>query len=687
MLQQLLHLVVAFASLAISISAFSQDRPDILIEDFEGETYGDWKTTGEAFGTGPARGALKGQMAVSDFLGKGLVNSFINFDSSTGTLTSPEFRIERKHIAFLIGGGNHPGKTCIELLVGDRVVRTHTGPESESLWWRAWDVSKLAGKTVRIRIADRHTGGWGHINVDHILQTDRKKDGINLAELEAYRQSESYYREPFRPQFHFTPELNWMNDPNGLVFHDGEYHLFYQYNPWGNTWGHMSWGHAVSSDLVSWTHLPVALYEENGIMIFSGCCVVDHENTSGFRTPDATSTAPLVAIYTGHRKGRQDQRLAYSNDRGRTWTKYPGSPVLDIDEADFRDPKVFWHEGTKRWVMVVALAVAKKLQLYGSPDLKKWTKLSEFGPAGQKGKPNWECPDLFELPIENQPGKTRWVLEADMGGAAIAGGSGGEYFLGTFDGKEFKCDGPLDRVLWVDYGRDFYAPVSWSDIPAKDGRRIWVGWMNNWETHLLPTSPWRSAQSIPRALSLRAMDSGGLRLIQRPVRELQTLRGEVTKIPSGAIDPGSNPLAEVRGTRLEILAEINCGGASKIELEVRKSAVGKETTIVGYDTLSSTIWVDRRRSGNVAFHKAFADKIHAAPIHLAKGATLRLHIFVDTSSVEVFADDGAVVITDRIFPAPTSDRVSLSHTTPEGESAPAIKSLEVWPLESIWPTR
>ena len=211
----------------------------------------------------------------------------------------------------------------------------------------------------------------------------------------------------------------------------------------------------------------------------------------------------MVAIYTGHGLGKQTQDIAYSNDRGRTWTKYTGNPVIDKNEADFRDPKVFWHEPTNRWIMVVSMAVDKYVEFYASEDLKKWTYLSRFGPAGVKEKPNWECPDLFELPIEGSSGETKWVLEVDIGNGSVAGGSGGEYFVGHFDCTQFRCDHELSKSQWVDFGRDFYAPVSFSDIPESDGRRIWIGWMNNWETNLVPTRPWRSAMSIPRTLGLR----------------------------------------------------------------------------------------------------------------------------------------------------------------------------------------
>lgn len=241
--------------------------------------------------------------------------------------------------------------------------------------------------------------------------------------------------EPMRPGFHFTAEMNWLNDPNGLVYHDGEWHLFYQYNPFGDTWGHMSWGHAVSRDLLSWEHLPVAIPEKDGIMAFSGSAVVDHANTSGFGTKE---NPPMVAIYTGHREGRQDQRLAYSNDKGRTWTMFEGNPVLDVEKADFRDPKVFWHAPTRRWVMVVALPIDRKASFYASSDLKKWEHLSDFGPAGSV-KGIWECPDLFEAPIDGTNQK-RWMLSINLGDHSVAGGSGAQYFTGGFDGKVFTAD-------------------------------------------------------------------------------------------------------------------------------------------------------------------------------------------------------------------------------------------------------
>ena len=271
------------------------------------------------------------------------------------------------------------------------------------------------------------------------------------------------YGEPLRPGFHFTPARNFMNDPNGLVYYKGEYHLFYQHNPFGEKWGHMSWGHAVSSDMLHWQHLPVAIPEGDGVMIFSGSAVVDWHNSSGFCQPHGHDLSCLVAIYTSQEKEKETQSIAYSQDRGRTWTKYAGNPVIDPNLKNFRDPKVFWHEATSRWVMVTVLADRHKVRFYGSPDLKKWDVLSEFGPAGATGGV-WECPDLFPLPVDNDAGKTRWVLDVNLNPGGIAGGSGDQYFIGSFDGTRFTNDNPPDRTLWADYGKDFYASSSFEPL-------------------------------------------------------------------------------------------------------------------------------------------------------------------------------------------------------------------------------
>jgi sucrose-6-phosphate hydrolase SacC (GH32 family) len=470
------------------------------------------------------------------------------------------------------------------------------------------------------------------------------------------QQTAPLYDEPYRPQFHFTPEKNWMNDPNGLVYYKGEYHLFYQYNPFGDTWGHMSWGHAVSRDLVRWKHLPVALAEENGVMIFSGSAVVDRHNTSGLcRNPDPKDQSCLVAIYTGHTETNQSQNIATSNDRGRTWTKYKGNPVLDIGYKDFRDPKVFWHEPTKKWVMVVALAQEKKVQFYGSTNLREWQRLGEFGPAGLSGNDVvWECPDLFELPIVGQPGKRRWVLIVNVNPGGFTGGSGGQYFIGKFDGKTFTNDNPADAVRVVDYGKDFYAAVTFSDIPKADGRRILLGWMSNWQyAQKEPTGPWRTAQSIPRVLAL-TQSSDGLRLTQQPLAELKKLRGQPTVKRNLPLD-GKASGGLIAGEALEIESTFAVGRDSIAMIRLR---AGAGETVIGYDAAKQVMFVDRTKSGNVGFDANFAGR-HEAPL-LSRQGRVTLRVLVDRSSVEVFGNGGQVPITDRIYPPSRVQSVELA---------------------------
>jgi fructan beta-fructosidase len=490
------------------------------------------------------------------------------------------------------------------------------------------------------------------------------------------------YNEPYRPQLHFTSAKNWMNDPNGLVYYKGEYHLFYQYNPFGDEWGHMSWGHAVSRDMVHWQHLPVALREENGIMIFSGSAVVDGQNSSGFcQSTENGDRSCLVAIYTGHTSALQTQNLAYSNDKGRTWTKYHGNPVIDLHRQDFRDPKVFWHAPTRKWVMVVALPPEHQVRFFGSPDLKHWTALSSFGPSGATGGV-WECPDLFQLPIKDERGQARqtgWVLSVNVNPGGEAGGSADQYFVGQFDGTTFVNENPRDQVLWADYGKDFYASTSFSDLPPTDSRRIWMGWLDNWEYAARePTSPWRGAQSIPRALELKRY-AEGLRLVQVPVVELQALRGREMSLRDQSSLAADRWLEsnQVRGDTLEIEAEIDLEHAADFGLEVRQGR-GEQTTI-GINKEKSELFVDRVHSGITGFSATFPGR-HAAPLRLVDSKIARLHIFVDRSSVEVFGNDGETVISDRIFPSGGSQGLRLY----SGGGEARIVKLRIWNLRSAW---
>src|SRR5829696_1971959 len=816
------------------------------------------------------------------------------------------------------------------------------------------------------------------------------------------------YQELYRPQFHFTPATNWMNDPNGLVYFRGEYHLFYQHNPFRNTWGHMSWGHAVSRDLVHWRHLPVAIPEEGDEMIFSGSAVIDKENTSGF---GSRGNPAMVAIYTSARPGSQAQSLAYSTDRGRTWTKYAGNPVLDIGSGEFRDPKVFWYASERKWVMAVSKAVERKIAFYSSPDLKHWTHMSDFGPANAVGGV-WECPDLFPLAVDsdgrghNGHRAIKWVLIVNINPGAIAGGSGAQYFVGDFDGTTFHADnvagaytppagdlfegfeattygawtptgtafgsGPAagsvppqggvagylgsglansfhdedrgtgtltsptftisrpylnflvgggnhphdpaavdapppagtvfadfegdtygtgwtatgtfagtrppagtigdqqpvsgyegrqlvntfidhdvgtghitspeftvttdyitllvgggnhphpggtgnpptavdlivdgtvvrtatgqdsealnwtnwnvaefrgrsaridivdentggwghiladqfmfsdrpafprstetavnlvvegrvvrsatgkdsehldwngwnvhdlvgktariqlvdnntggwghlladhfmfadakaqsveERSSWLDYGKDYYAAVSWNNVP--DGRRLVIGWMSNWQyAGQIPTSPWRSAMSVPRELTLRTID-GRPEVVQEPVQQLRELRnGPAYYLERESVQSSARTLESCHGTTLEIDARLTVGDAQQAGLVVR--AGGGEQTVIGYDVQAGELYVDRTRSGDTSFSRSFP-AVQRAPLSASDGV-VRLHVLVDWSSVEVFADGGRRVITSQIFPAATSDGVQIFAA---GGTA-RFDSIQVWPLRSIW---
>lgn len=481
----------------------------------------------------------------------------------------------------------------------------------------------------------------------------------------------------FRPAIHFTARDTWLNDPNGLVFHDGLYHLFFQNNPYGNVWGNMSWGHATSRDLLHWTEHPVAIACDETEDIFSGSVVVDHGNTSGFGTADAPA---LVAIYTSAYKaasehsGTQAQSLAYSTDAGMTWRKYEGNPVLSRNSADFRDPKVFRYQGDHGacWVMVAVEAQHQKVVFYRSEDLKSWDFLSDFGPANADAG-EWECPDLFPLAVGGDPDNIKWVLIVNINPGAVAGGSGGQYFIGHFDGDRFLPDvgslaapagvsalgdsaaaaAALQQSLWLDWGRDCYASVSFSNAP--DDRRIIIGWMNNWDyANQLPTAPWRSSMTLARELCLTAVN-GSARLIQQPVLAGQCTGEDLLaadeQMQSGTFElrNSSFRLPEaVPGSAQIIEAEILPQSAEEVAFHLFGNDDGSAGTVLSYNAATARLVLDRRRSGNTGFHEAFPS-VESAPLVLEDGV-LKLQIVVDHCSVEVFAQDGKVVLTDLVFP-------------------------------------
>jgi fructan beta-fructosidase len=464
------------------------------------------------------------------------------------------------------------------------------------------------------------------------------------------------YSEPFRPQFHFSPAANWLNDPNGLVYYEGEYHLFYQYHPHSTVWGPMHWGHAVSPDLVHWMELPIALYPDAIGDIWSGSVVVDERNTCGLLPGGG-----LAAVYSYN---DQSVGLATSGDRGRTWTKYAGNPVMPSGGDLFRDPKVSWHAPTGCWSMVIS--AGDRVKFFTSPDLIHWTFASDFSRGTGDGA--WECPDLFPLTLD---GETKWVLVASIG-VSTSADKMAQYFIGDFDGTTFSDNNPAGTTLRLDYGPDNYAGVTFNNAPGGD--RVLVGWMSNWDyAKDTPTDPWRGAMTLPRHLELRRTPDG-IRLAQRPAAALDSLRGTPHLWENQTVAPGHNLLRGLTGRALDIVAAFEPGSAAGFGFRVLKG--GDSFTAVGYDAVHQKLFVDRSRSGQTDFHPGFA-AVHQANLAPEHGR-VKLRVLVDWSSVEAFGGDGQAVITSQVFP----DRDGLELYALGGEAK--LVSLEIYPLASIW---
>jgi sucrose-6-phosphate hydrolase SacC (GH32 family) len=630
------------------------------------------------------------------------------------------------------------------------------------------------------------------------------------------------YNEKYRPQYHFSRKKGWMNDPSGLFYFQGQYHLYY-------------WGHAVSSDLLHWEHRPRVLEGNEQIGAMSGSAVVDWNNTSGFGSP---SDPPVVAVYSmlRHSDRRQMQGIAYSNDQGKTFTPWSGNPVIDIGSTSFRDPQVFWYEPDQKWVMVVALSGQRKVRFYASDNLKEWSHLSNFGPAGAR-QGVWECPDMFALPVDGDSTNMKWVLEVDVQP------TGGQYFIGHFDGKTFRMDADFaadlkekrsnayipqgevlfdfeqeglpgwqiqgkafdespakgalarqnavigykgerlinsfhqgdgttgkiispsfkiekafinflygggnhpgqtcmnllingkvvrtqtgintealywtgwdvsefkgqearleivdqhtggfghitidhiiqsnklarhqrEKAFWIDYGPDFYAVRSWVNYPKDSERRVWIAWLSNWlYANDVPTEPWKGFQSIPRELKLTSFPEG-IRLTQKPIRELKDLRKERWSLNSQSIQGTREIEFDPKRNTYEIMAEFNPGQSNHFGFKICKDE--DQQTIVGYDVSEQMLYVDRRNSGKVDFHRKFP-RVSEGLLKSQDG-NIRLHILVDQSSVEVFGNKGQTVISSQIFPAPRATDIELFS---EGGSVRLLK-MEAWPLESVW---
>ena len=486
--------------------------------------------------------------------------------------------------------------------------------------------------------------------------------------------------EDFRPSFHFVPEKNWMNEPNGLIKIDSTWHLFFQHNPTGNFWGNLAWGHATSTDLVRWKYLPVALGSEGGIQSFTGTSFYDEANSSGLGT---SANAPYLAFYTGYfpDSGVQDQRLAYSLDQGATWTKFQGNPIISQEQEkphditgglETRDPKVFFHAPTSKWVMILAHGGQNKMSFWTSQDTKSWTWQSDFKdipnlPADVKG---WEVPDFFELPIQGS-GEKKWVMLVTPASGSPAGGNGVFAVTGSFDGATFKAD-PFDpATMWLDYGRDFDGALSWENVPSTDGRKILASVMNSYGGHP-PTNTWKGMLSFPRTLELKEVD-GSLRFLQQPVKELDAAGTVLTQITNQTITPGQTLLSDIHGRALDIRMSVVLGEGSTISLAVRKGT--SEQTVIRYAQSNSTLSVDRNASGNISYDPA-AGGVHTATFSADSDGAVHLRVLVDECSVEVYGGEGQVVISNLIFPNTASDGLSLT-TTGGNTELKTVKVLEV----------
>lgn len=460
----------------------------------------------------------------------------------------------------------------------------------------------------------------------------------------------------YRPNFHFTPKAHWMNDPNGMFYLNGTYHLFFQYYPEDNVWGPMHWGHATTKDLLHWEEQPIAIYPDSLGYIFSGSAVVDVQNTSGFGTMD---NPPVIAMFTYHdpikeKEGSvtfQNQAIAYSTDEGATWTKYADNPVISNPGIrDFRDPKMHWDAEHKQWIVV--LAVLDRVYFYTSKDLKHWDKTSEFGKDQGAHGGVWECPDFFPIQVANSK-ETKWVLIESLNPGAINGGSGTQYFIGDFDGKEFTPvetmrNLPKEHTYWLDFGRDNYAGVTWANIPEEDGRTIYLGWMTNWfYAQEVPTETWRGAMTLPRELSLQK-NNNEYRLYTKPVKELL---GSTTSVKHEESITVTKSLPLVKDTDADLTKTVltfTIADIKKQRYEFQLTSVA-DTLKFGYDGNNNQFFVDRSAMALSGFHKDFAAHDIIAP-RIAKNKDITVTIVIDNTSLELFCDDGLSVMTNIYYP-------------------------------------
>jgi fructan beta-fructosidase len=675
----------------------------LIIADFEQPNYGAWVTTGTAFGPGPAQGTLPNQQTVSGYQGSGLVNTYYGGDTSTGTLTSPPFVITKPYINFLIGGGGIPGQECMNLIISNVAVRTATGANNEALAPQQWDVSAYLGQTASIQIVDLATGAWGHINIDQITLSDTPlppltrdmlitnsllnlpvqnsasmrritvavggipvrdfnirlstggtadwwafvdvsaftnqpatlsassvgsmNDGFySIVQTNGIVDGTNLYQEPLRPQLHFSTKRGWLNDANGMVCHNGKYHLYYQHDPfdWGGT-GQKWWGHAVSSDMVNWVEMPEGLYSHSyGDQVYSGSAVVDTNNTSGFKTG---TNDVIVAAFTSTARG---ECIVYSNDGGLTFVEITNNPVV---VHSGRDPHLFWYAPSNYWVMALYDASGGDgIAFYSSPNFRQWTYRSKINGY-------FECPDMFQLPVDGNTNNMMWLLcDASSG-----------YQIGQFDGVTFT---PSTSKLPGNSGNGFYASQTFTSMPPGDKRLVRIGWAQI----STPAMPFNQLMYFPTELTLRTLPAG-VRLCSQPVAELANLSINDYAWTNLTLSAGSNPLSGIRGSLLNLRTTFVAGTAHTINFSL-------QAVSVVYNVAAQQITCNGKTNSLVP-----------------SGGIVQLQILVDRDTVEIFGNDGELYMP---LSANNSSGNSLVSVTCSGGSA-IFNSLVVSKLKSIWP--
>ena len=513
-------------------------------------------------------------------------------------------------------GENH---AMVRLENGNKYVLLPVEEKAENASVRVIGKDNQCVRRPNVRLAVDHADYYVPLEIkdgqvlDIIFHGDRRTKGAIKefacwTEIKFSNEFDTTNREKFRPAYHHTPQYGWMNDPNGMFYKDGEWHLYYQYNPYGSLWENMTWGHSVSKDLVHWEALPLAIEADAIGTIFSGSCVVDKDNTAGF------GKNTVIAFYTSAGEA-QTQSMAYSTDGGRTFNKYEKNPVVTFNAPDFRDPKVFWYEGTHRWIMM--LAVGQEMQIWSSANLKDWQKESSFGSEYGNHGGVWECPDMLKI-------EDKWVLICNINPGGPFGGSATQYFIGDFDGKKFTCESMPKVTKWLDYGKDHYATVSFSNAP--EGRTVVMAWMSNWQyANQVPTRQFRSANSIARDLGL-FKDGEETYVSVIPSKENLAMRGNKVKNPTATC---------------EIVVDV------KGSMELTLSNAKGEQVVMNYDSQKQTFAMDRTKSGDMSFSEAFPI-VTVAPTH---GNMKQLRLFIDNSSIEAFAGDGKMAMTNLVFPS------------------------------------